>query len=218
MTYDIIATGSSGNAVLLNENILIDCGVSYKLLSDSVDLKKLSLILLTHWHSDHFNKSTIRRLHEERPLLRFGCCAWMIFPLLENGIESRCVDAYMLGKQYEYKNIGVKIMAQVVPHNVENCCYHIQIGNEKIFYCTDTGSLDNINAKGYDLYLIEANHKRAELEQRAEEKRMRGEFAYEYNAAKNHLSEEQALDWIVNNYAPHSEVVFLHQHMDREDR
>lgn len=30
MTFDVIATGSNGNAVVLNKNILIDCGVSWK--------------------------------------------------------------------------------------------------------------------------------------------------------------------------------------------
>ena len=76
MTYNIIATGSTGNAVLINDKILIDCGVPYKRLEPFV--KGLKLVLLTHVHSDHFKPRTAAALHSERPALRFGCCPWMV--------------------------------------------------------------------------------------------------------------------------------------------
>ena len=56
--YNIIATGSTGNAVKIND-ILIDCGVSFKKLKDVY--KHIKLVLLTHEHSDHFRPSTIRK-------------------------------------------------------------------------------------------------------------------------------------------------------------
>lgn len=49
MTYEIIETGSTGNAVVINENIMIDCGVSWKKIQPHA--KKLKLVLLTHKHS-----------------------------------------------------------------------------------------------------------------------------------------------------------------------
>lgn len=49
MTYEVIATGSSGNAVLINGEILIDCGVSWKKIQPYA--KRLKLVLLTHEHS-----------------------------------------------------------------------------------------------------------------------------------------------------------------------
>ena len=48
MTFDVIATGSTGNAVAINGSILIDCGVPFKAL-DGVK-KDLQLVLLTHAH------------------------------------------------------------------------------------------------------------------------------------------------------------------------
>lgn len=51
MNYEVISTGSKGNALLIGNEILIDCGVSYKRLKD----KHIRLILLTHEHKDHFN-------------------------------------------------------------------------------------------------------------------------------------------------------------------
>ena len=84
MTYNIISTGSKGNAVVINDRILIDCGVSFKALEPVK--KDLRLVLLTHVHSDHFNPRTVRALHKERPTLRWGCCEWMGGPLLGAGV------------------------------------------------------------------------------------------------------------------------------------
>lgn len=49
MEYEIIASSSAGNAVVLNKNILVDIGVSFKLLKGVY--KNLQLVLLTHIHS-----------------------------------------------------------------------------------------------------------------------------------------------------------------------
>ena len=70
MQCEILATGSAGNAVVLGGTILIDCGVSHKLLAPYVP--DLQLVLLTHIHSDHFRRATIRRLAAERPRLRLS--------------------------------------------------------------------------------------------------------------------------------------------------
>lgn len=47
--YEIIATGSQGNAVIIENKILIDCGVPFKSLTKQY--KNLKLVLLTHIHS-----------------------------------------------------------------------------------------------------------------------------------------------------------------------
>ena len=60
--------------------------------------------------------------------------------------------------------------------------------------------------------MIEANHTRAGIEARIEEKRAAGEFSYEWAAAQNHLSREQAEDWLYQQMGPNSRYVFLHQH------
>lgn len=212
MTYNIISTGSQGNAVVINDDILIDCGVPFKSLADAK--KDLKLVLLTHEHGDHFRPRTVRALSKERPTLRWGCCDWMVHHLLEAGVDKRRIDVLAPWSGYDYGFSTVR--PEPLVHNVQNCGYHIQIGNERLFYATDTGTLDGIEAKGYDLYLIEANHLRAELEQRIEEKRATGEFAYEYAAAQNHLSQEQAMDWLAENIGANSRVQFLHQHSEKE--
>ena len=218
MTYNIIATGSSGNAVILDGRILIDCGVPYKMLRPYV--RDLQLVLLTHEHGDHFRPGTVRTLAMARPALRWGCCAWMVPHLLAAGVDKRVIDVYEFaapGKSgmLVYKHLAAIIKPEMLYHNVSNCGWHIWVGLEKVFYATDTGTLDGVEAPYYDLYLIEANHTQAEIEERIREKEAAGEFIYETAAMQNHLSREQALEWLSRNMGQHSRYVFLHQHQER---
>ena len=216
MTYNIISTSSKGNAVVINDRILIDCGVPFKALEPVK--KDLRLVLLTHVHSDHFNPRTVRALHKERPTLRWGCCEWMVGALLEAGGDKRRIDVLEPGgEEVVYPDLCY-LTPQPLIHNVSNCGYHITVmGGERLFYATDTGTLDGIEASGYDLYMVEANHTRAELEARIEAKKAAGEFAYEWAASKNHLSQEQAEDWLYQQMGPNSRYVFLHQHQEKGD-
>lgn len=213
MKCNIISTGSSGNAVVINDSILIDCGVSFKSLAEvKQDLK---LVLLTHVHSDHFNPNTVRSLSRERPTLRWGCCEWMVQPLLEAGVDKRCID--VMDNEIFSCYMGFVSVAPVnLVHDVPNCGWRL-FTDRRILYATDTATLDHIEAAGYDLYLIEANHRKAEIEARAAEKIARGEFAYERRAAATHLSEEKALDWLAQNMGANSKYIFLHQHKEKND-
>lgn len=49
MEYKILASCSSGNAVIIKDIVLIDCGVAFKRLEKYY--KKLKIVLLTHIHS-----------------------------------------------------------------------------------------------------------------------------------------------------------------------
>ncbi len=229
MTYDILATGSSGNAVVINGEILIDCGVPMKKLRESGYIKSLNLVLLTHSHGDHFNPATVRALHQERPALRWVCCEWMVPHLLEAGVDKRMIDVHTPDVCVNYPGF-VTLMPFSLIHDVPNCGWRIipcrlfwtatrgacTERAEPIFYATDCATLDGIEAKNYSLYLLESNHTKAEIEARIGDKQSRGEFAYEVRAARNHLSQEQANEWLARNAGPNSKYVFLHQH--REER
>lgn len=144
-------------------------------------------------------------------MLRFGCCPWMIGHLLDAGVAHRVIDVYEPGHLYVYPG-ALTIYPESLYHNVPNCGYHIDVDDTTIFYATDTGTLDGIEAKGYDLYMVEANHTKADIAARAAEKQARGEYAYEFKAAENHLSREQTEDWLYQNMGPNSRYVFLHGH------
>jgi phosphoribosyl 1,2-cyclic phosphodiesterase len=216
MTCDVIATGSQGNAVTLGGEILIDCGVPFKKIAHIVPT--LKLVLLTHRHADHFNPTTIKRLHRERPALRFGCCEWMVPHLVAAGVSPLVIDLYVPDASGFYKyGDRFKVVPFPLCHDVENCGYKITYGKKKILYATDTSTLDHVTAKSFSLYLIEANHTEEELADRIRRKTESGEYVYEHRVEVTHLSRESADAWLAMNAGPNSKVIYLHQHKDRKE-
>ena len=71
------------------------------------------------------------------------------------------------------QNFGKYIITPfLAKHDVLNCGYKITIVKDgyKIFHATDINSLQNIEAKDYDLYCLEANYDEEELKTRLKEK------------------------------------------------
>lgn len=213
--YQVIRSGSKGNAVILAGSVMVDCGVPWKAIQGLH--RKLQLVLLTHIHSDHFNPTTIHRLAAARPLLRFACGRWLVKPLLECGVEAHRIDIMEDGRSYSYRSF-CNIEPVPLVHDVPNFGYKIMLcGTDdrpwrRIFYATDTGNLNGITAPGYDLYLLEANYGEEEIKKRMSEKKANGEYSYEHRVVKTHLSVEQCNDFIYENIGPNGEYVYLHQH------
>ena len=216
MNYKIIESGSSGNATIVEDAILIDCGVSFKKLRDCY--KNLKLVLLTHIHSDHFNKTTIKRLAKERPTLRFGCRDWLVHDLVMCGVDRKNIDIYDSVCNFKYSN-NLILTTFDLQHDVQNCGYKIMINDKKYFYATDTCSLENIEAKDYDMYFIEGNYEdKAELDMRKQKHIEKGEFYYEDRVEKTHLSQVAATEWLMKNMGVESQYIFMHEHKERESR
>lgn len=208
MTYNIISSGSKGNATVINKVILIDCGVPFKALLQYY--RDIQLVLLTHIHGDHFNKATIRKLALERPTLRFGCCEWLVGELLKCDVKNTQIDVYTPESLFDYGSF--KIKPSLLLHNVSNCGYHVFFVNYKLFYATDTNSLNGIESPDYDLYMVEANYSEPEILERIKEKESQGLHCYEYDVLKNHLSLEKCNDWLYRNLGDKSEYIYMHQH------
>ena len=209
MDYIVISTGSKGNAVILNDEILIDCGVPYKAIKPYV--KGLKLVLLTHKHSDHFKPETIRKLATERPALRFGCGKWLLSSVLACGARKSNIDIYTPNTKNRYTD-NLQLIMIPLKHNVSNCGYKLYLNGEKIFYATDCNNLDGIDAPNYDLYMIEANYEDGEIQDRIAEKEANGQYVYEYQVLQNHLSKQKADNFIAKNAGINSRFVYLHGH------
>ena len=54
MNYKIISSCSTGNATIIRDIILIDCGVTFKKLEKYY--KQIKIVLLTHIHRRPFQK------------------------------------------------------------------------------------------------------------------------------------------------------------------
>jgi len=202
--YKVIATGSTGNAVLYFGSILVDCGVPYSKLKPYIN--DIQLVLLTHEHGDHFIRSTVERLTESRPTLRIGCGPWM--KDLVKGIKN--VDFYQIGEVYDY---GIfQITAVKLYHDVPNCGYRIFKDGFKVLHATDTAHLQGVAAKGYDLYAVEHNYDADTIDEAIAAKQAAGEYAYQKGAVNSHLSEQQASEFIYRNRSANSQTLRLHEH------
>lgn len=208
INYNIISTGSQGNAVIIGGIVLVDCGVPFSALRGVY--RDIKIVLLTHIHSDHFKPSTIKRLSEERPTLRFACCKWLVNDLLNNGVPPTNIDVLDIGATYDYG--AFKLVPVKLYHNVPNVGYRLFFGGEKVFYATDTSTLAGITAKNYDLYMVEANYELEKLIESTNEKTKRGDYAYELEVLKNHLSKADCDAFISANKGQNSRYVYLHQH------
>lgn len=60
MNYNILASGSLGNCTIINDFIAIDMGIPFAKIKPYY--KKLKVVFITHQHSDHINKSTVKEL------------------------------------------------------------------------------------------------------------------------------------------------------------
>lgn len=211
--YNILSTGSEGNAVIIQDIVLVDCGVSWKLIEPYT--KGLKLVLISHIHVDHLKKQTIKRLAAERPTLRFGCGRFVVPSLLNAGVRKSNIDILDADVMYGYGLLNVIPVA--LTHNVPNYGFKLHFKAGKVFYATDTGNLNGITARHYDLYMLEANYGEQEIQERIARKKEAGEFIYENSVLKNHLSLEQCNDFIYRNIGPGGEYVYLHQHKERSE-
>lgn len=213
MKYKVINSGSDGNATIIENIILIDCGVSFKKIENY--FKKLKIVLLTHSHKDHLNSSTIKKLAIERPTLRFACCSWLVEELVKIGVKKKNIDVLKIGTKYDY---GIfKVVPIKAYHDVPNCGYRLFINSKKIIYITDTNTLEGISAKGYDLYLIEGNYEESEIKKKIAEKQEKNEFIYEYRVEKTHLSKEQCNRFFIENAKETSVLIYMHEHKEKSD-
>lgn len=203
MDCKIIASGSSGNAILYN-HILVDCGVPYAKIKPYKDV--IEYVLLTHIHKDHFNKNSIIQLYFDNKNIKFICCEWLVEPLKSIGIKP-----YAIPLNTPIKLNNAVISAFELYHDIQNCGWRMNFDGFKVFHATDTKHLDGIEAVGYDCYAVEANYNEEEYLQIIEDKKAQGVFCYEEGAMNSHLSFKQAEEFIERNATKEHIVLELHK-------
>lgn len=221
MNCEVISTGcKSGNAVLLNGSILFDCGVPFSMLEKFY--RNLSLVFLTHIHRDHFNSRTLSKLARRRPMLRFvvsGNLLTEIVTVAHVPLEQVVYIPQGGTKVITEYGTGAKIEASPFQllHDIANVGWLVNItGGDapgSAMYATDTHHIP-ICAPGLDLYMLEANYKQDDLNDRIRRKAEEGTFSYEGRVMQTHMSLETAVEWLQENADPYkSRIVFLHQHV-----
>jgi len=154
MFFDVISSGSKGNATLVftNENIfLIDLGIPLKKLEEELALfnktiNDIDAVLITHNHADHY-----RSIKAISPKKQYA---------LEGTLPSSLSNILVESEPIFINN--VKITPFLVSHDATNPCgYVIEEDGVKLSYMTDTGKHLSRNTKimkNPTYLIIESNH------------------------------------------------------------
>ena len=208
MKYEVIESGSSGNCIVIDGFFMIDCGLSYRKIKDK--LKNIKLIFISHSHQDHLNKTTIRQIAYEKPTIKFAVGSTdLINVLLDCGVRSGNIFALISNKWYDLGMLKVRL--EPLEHDVPNHLCKFEIRNKKGIYIVDTNTVDNVIAKDYDLYLIEANYMDEVLEKHKQELDENHEFDHLYRVERVHLSFAQANDFLIENMGKDSIYEYIHK-------
>ena len=215
MPYEIISTGSKGNCIILGSNMLLDVGVSYKSVKNY--LKDIKIIFISHRHSDHLNSACVKQIAYNYPTIKFICNEDVAQKLYDLGVKEK--NIFML-KESKWYDIGfAKVRLEKLVHDAHNSSIQIEYkkNKKKVVYITDTGSVNHLDIKDYDLYLIESNYNsREEYEEKIKEAQEKGEYTHLIRVLDTHLSRDDAIDWLNRNIGENSKFQFIHQHIDKE--
>lgn len=204
--YTVLKTGSEGNAILLENGVLLDFGVPFKLIEPY--LYKIKAVFIGHEHSDHMNLSTIKKLHISRPTVRFCIGDYLYQKLISIGINKNNIDVIQPNKIYDYKYF--KVSPFILFHDVKNFGLRIFHKGEKILYATDTKEISHITAKNYSLYLLEGNYYEEKIEENIKNAKDSWEIYYCQRAQQTHLSIEKASKFLMENMGESSEYRLIH--------
>ncbi len=169
MNVQILATGSSGNSVCIDDAFLIDAGISVKEFR-AYQLPTLKGFAITHKHTDHMKLPLVRRL------LTDGIKAWLppdivgeltkegkldVEPLLGSGqITLLQPDVtYPL-----YEDVTLTVYPQK-HHDIVNYAFVLEKGDDRLLYSTDLDTVEAtemgvglLHLGQFDTILLEGNY------------------------------------------------------------
>lgn len=208
MNYEIIGSSSKGNAIVVEDILLLDVGVSYSRLKKH--LKKVKLIFVSHVHKDHLKPTTIYQIAYNHPSIKFITGSKEVVSKL----VSCCINKkniYLLDKCKWYNLGALKVKLEELTHDTPNYALKCEYKGKKLIYIVDTSNVDNIEAKGYDLYLIENNYREDILEKHIQECEDKNKLYYLDRVPRTHLSSEQANSFLIENMQDNSRYEYVHK-------
>lgn len=196
MDYEVISTGSHGNCVIIND-VMIDCGIAFKDIEEH--LYNVKYLLLTHNHSDHIKKATLRKIKSKFPRVQ----------IIGN------YEVHQVHKVDTVSNHGYPVETKdytFIPfecvHDVVTQGFTWKYKDYEIIYATDTSSLENAPIKKYDYLFLESNHDEKKLEKVIGERK--GSYS-PYLSSKRHLSTKACRTfYYLNRRNRDSKLIELH--------
>lgn len=199
LNYEILGSGSSGNCVII-EDMMVDIGLPYKRIKEN--LYDIKYILITHRHTDHVNRNTVKKIKSNFPRIK----------IIGNYDVCDLIHLdYPVGDETEIVLKDRVINSFKCVHDVPCSGYVIDYKGLNLIYATDTANLEYAPKRKYDYFFIESNHD----EKRVEAIRNTTYKKYGYNAyagAKRHLSTQQSqLFYFLNRRDKESKWIELHK-------
>lgn len=208
MNYNIIASSSKGNCIIVEKMLMLDCGVSYKKIIQN--LKDIKLIFISHQHKDHILPTTIKKIAFNYPNIKFVTGSGNVVQILVlNGVPK--TNIFILSSEKWYDLGIIKIKLETLQHDVCNYALKWEYKNKLGLYVVDTSKISQIKAHNYDLYLIEANYREDILKKHIEECENQEELYYLNRVPRTHLSVEQANSFLIENMGENSQFQYVHQ-------
>lgn len=196
MKYEIIATGSKGNCVIIND-VMIDAGVPFGKIKEH--LYDIRYLLLTHIHGDHIKPSTVKNIKSLFPKITI-IGNWEVHQ--STGVDIICNHGYeVITDDYTFRPFECK-------HDVVTTGYTWEFEGLSILYATDLNNTDTCPEGKYDFIFLESNFDQKKLDKVDDNK-----YGYNVTAgAKRHLStQESKAFYYMNRKDKESKWIELHQ-------
>ena len=165
VTFCPLASGSKGNALFLGTpegNILVDAGISAKLLSERLgaigaSIESIRAIIVSHEHHDHIaGIKTIASRHSIPIIANYATAE----AIVESIGAGPAFTIFTTGEPFEF--LGMEIHPFSVQHDgVDPTAFTIRVGGAKIGICTDIGFVTQTvrhELRDCRVLYIEANH------------------------------------------------------------
>lgn len=170
MEIKILATGSSGNSVLIDKHILVDAGITTKAFSShGIEPGDLSAFIITHKHGDHMKTPLVRYL------LKNGVKALLPTDAIAELIKENMIDMGNLidsGQVTPLKDNTVytvgSVQVQAYPqdhYDIVNYALVLEKGAERVLYSTDLDTVEPtekgvglLHLGQFDTILLEGNY------------------------------------------------------------
>ena len=213
MNVTAIASSSKGNAYVVEQDgeaLLIDCGVSCKMLKAAVDLSRIGGILITHNHVDHV--SGLKRLLNCINVPVYANVMTAEAVSYQEKIDENAFVCFENGQSFEVGSFAVSPFS--VPHDAADPVGYLVRGDETYFHGTDIGTpLDSIGVKlaEAEIATLESNHDLVMLRT----SRRPPSLVQRIAGPRGHLSNDQACDLVKRFASPRLKRLLL-AHLSHE--
>lgn len=217
MHYLVLTTGSCGNCYIFNEGdetIVVDCGVTYKRLNESLALHSIrmdsiSAMFLTHLHPDHSKGvGTFMRKTGLPVFISSRSHKELKNTIIKQKIEYSALHTFTNGETIKIGNFEITTFA-TSHDSAGSTGYFIKTESSSVFLLTDSGIIPDSAfsyARDAELEFIEANYDLEMLENGPYAEWLKRRVSGIYG----HLDNRDAVDFAARTARQGDEIFFVH--------